>query len=1542
MTNAVSGEKVNVEEIVYNGTAKNGTAYNDSATAPKEASEGKYSVKATKLSDENYTVKGTAAHKFSVAQKEVSITYDLSKSPYTYDAASHIPAWEVVGLVEGDTCEVSDYTLSGKDVFDADYSKATGAVNATKDGSAVIVTVTAIGNGNYKLPTSADCKAEYKIVPLNLEDLKVGTWDNHAAEAGSNIWAAKMGYTGALQEPKIMWDSAAGEKELKNEKPNRTKYESYQDEQKNALVRGYNASSQTEALSYSNKTLSIDDKLKGYEIEITGINNFKGTTKIPWNIDILESSIEITNYEAAGTKPYTVTYGETLPEIEFSYKNEDIEKDSEKEPEDYVTYTYTGTMKNGKKYGETEEEKHTAPVEAGEYEVTATLAATDHYKEVAATKKFIIAQKEVTIRSGVAVYDKEYDGTDEAQLNFTGFDDDSWEGLLDKDKETVKTALANVAKGDKGYITYTAKFAEDSSTNTAAKDVKWGRNASYQKVVEDKTVEISGYAIDYSKEDTPDVLYNYVIANNGNPATGKAKITPKQISVSGITAKDKVYNGSRDVELIIPESEKMIKGLVGKEKLSLNITGKFADAPGVEPEDVVLDDGKPAAKEVTLIYDNDSIIAGDTSTKAANYKLKVKTDTDGKIITDDKGNEVIDDTAVQQTTNATITPATITIHGVKAAEKTYDGTPNVTLIWDDQSVSITGVCSGDVIELDNTVNNGTNGWTADSFNDAGVARNKYDEVIDKEGTITSAEYDIIAKNGLKGTFNPADYKVADISFTGKINPKKISGITWSYDKDSFSDLAEGAKLLCSTSYTVDKKNLEQIPKAAFESGSGVLAGDSCEPVVKYYTAADKEFANPLNEVEIQIEENSEKTRTGVYTPLPYLEDNGKYVVKVVSTTNPNYVVDETASDITKSFTYDSNADSSELAITNYQKENNKSFTVTYGDPLPKVELSYNNSDIEKEDAAARAAHFTYRYTGKALNGENYDSDKAPVNAGSYEVTVALEATEHFAASEDSAAFIIEPRSVTILQGISVKDKIYNGTDKATLDFRNIVFDNIIEADKETVSTLFADAKEDYIRYSAQFPQKDVKYMETVADDNGGTGRKIAEMSVTAGNYSFIQAETTPAVLYNYSIARENTIGSLYGKIKPRPVTVSGIRADDKTFDGTDNLSLNLSEMKFTGHIKGDALKVSVKGKIADTNGVPARDVLIGKDGKPGEKKVLLTISDLTAGDNTTNVDNYYLADKGQQTETTVKITPAELTSAKWSFDTGKNLPTAVIDKDSGLITTGSAGTVQLKYYEASDMSYKKPITVKELKAGGSYVARIEGYSDTNYQMSKKFRNPIYPFVYGKKTETAAEKKTVAKKKKIIINLKTVTQKKNQMKIRWTRVSSADGYDVYVKYCTSKSSHIKPVKTVKNNRKTFVTVKKINGKKLNLKKNFTIYVRAYRKVGGKKKILAKSVSGHVAGYRNQKYSNVKKVTLLKSRYTIKTGKTARIKAKVTLLKKNRKHLPKSHGARFRYKSSDTSIATVNRSGRIKGVKKGTCTIYVYSINGFAKKVRVTVK
>lgn len=185
-----------------------------------------------------------------------------------------------------------------------------------------------------------------------------------------------------------------------------------------------------------------------------------------------------------------------------------------------------------------------------------------------------------------------------------------------------------------------------------------------------------------------------------------------------------------------------------------------------------------------------------------------------------------------------------------------------------------------------------------------------------------------------------------------------------------------------------------------------------------------------------------------------------------------------------------------------------------------------------------------------------------------------------------------------------------------------------------------------------------------------------------------------------------------------------------------------------------------------------------------------------------------------------------------------------------------------------------------------------------------------------------------------------TQKNNKLTINWTKSSRADGYYVYVQYCSKNFK--KPVKTIKNNSTTSVTISKINGKKINQKKIFKIYVVAYKNVDGNKIILSKTVIGHVVGIKNKKYTNVNSIKAVKSKYTVKVGKTAKVKAKITLVNSKRKHLDKDHAAKFRYQTSDKSIATVDKKGNIKGIKKGTCTIYVYAINGKMTKVKVTVK
>ena len=198
------------------------------------------------------------------------------------------------------------------------------------------------------------------------------------------------------------------------------------------------------------------------------------------------------------------------------------------------------------------------------------------------------------------------------------------------------------------------------------------------------------------------------------------------------------------------------------------------------------------------------------------------------------------------------------------------------------------------------------------------------------------------------------------------------------------------------------------------------------------------------------------------------------------------------------------------------------------------------------------------------------------------------------------------------------------------------------------------------------------------------------------------------------------------------------------------------------------------------------------------------------------------------------------------------------------------------------------------------------------------------------------------KNAIVLNEKVkVTQTGSQINIKWGKVKNASGYDIYVQYCGKKFKST-PTKTVKGNKKTSYVVKKVNGKKLDLTKNYKIRVVAYKYVDGKKVVLAKSLTAHIVGRKSKKYTNVKSITVKKTKETIKVGKTKTIKAKVNLQEKGKKQLSKAHAAEFRYVSTDKKVATVSKKGKIKAVGKGKCYVYVYAKNGCAKKITVTVK
>jgi phosphotransferase system IIA component len=164
-----------------------------------------------------------------------------------------------------------------------------------------------------------------------------------------------------------------------------------------------------------------------------------------------------------------------------------------------------------------------------------------------------------------------------------------------------------------------------------------------------KTVTVSGQTLGGGSAG------NYTLTE----PTATANITTKGLTVTGITANNKAYDGNTSATLNVGGAA--LVGKVGTEDVTLNsasATGAFADA----------DVGTGKAVYVSGL----TISGGDIG----NYSL------------------------TQPTATANITPAGLTVAGVEAESKVYDGTTNATLIV--SNAVLVGVLSGDTVSLDTT------------------------------------------------------------------------------------------------------------------------------------------------------------------------------------------------------------------------------------------------------------------------------------------------------------------------------------------------------------------------------------------------------------------------------------------------------------------------------------------------------------------------------------------------------------------------------------------------------------------------------------------------------------------------------------------------------------------------------------------------------------------------------------------------------------------------------------------------------------------------
>ncbi len=182
-----------------------------------------------------------------------------------------------------------------------------------------------------------------------------------------------------------------------------------------------------------------------------------------------------------------------------------------------------------------------------------------------------------------------------------------------------------------------------------------------------------------------------------------------------------------------------------------------------------------------------------------------------------------------------------------------------------------------------------------------------------------------------------------------------------------------------------------------------------------------------------------------------------------------------------------------------------------------------------------------------------------------------------------------------------------------------------------------------------------------------------------------------------------------------------------------------------------------------------------------------------------------------------------------------------------------------------------------------------------------------------------------------IRLRAVKVTDKSIKLQWNRIKGADHYVIYGNKC---GNQYKKIKTVTGRSKGWTQKK--------LKKNtyYKYLVIAVKKANGASTVISTSKSIHIAtaGGKKGNYKSVKLTNVKKNKLAMKVGGTFKIKAKGVPASKKKVSVHR----RLKYESTNETVVTVNKKGKIKARRKGTAYVFVYAQNGVYKRIKVTVR
>ena len=592
-------------------------------------------------------------------------------------------------------------------------------------------------------------------------------------------------------------------------------------------------------------------------------------------------------------------------------------------------------------------------------------------------------------------------------------------------------------------------------------------------------------------ETVPDAgVQSYSIVFNGEgyenitARTGLVAILPKSVSITGITARNKTYDGSANADFNVSEAH--IEGIVGDDSLIVaSATGTFADENVGTDKDVHI-------SEICL-----------GGADAANYTV---------------GSES------QNTTVASITAKEITVSGIAAQDREYDGSTTVVLAYSD--VTFAGLVEGDTLTVASTTG---------AFKDKNVGDDKpvsISEIIlggeDADNYTVSQPADVTATISPKNvtiTGAVAANKTYDGSTAATVtDPGTVKGVipgdivTVQAGAAQFAsaDVGEGIRVTFSgfTLTGADAGNyvlsaqpadgVADITKATY-SGEAVAANvkvmtQQAEALAGSLTASDFFTAAPTGAVIIKVEGAANE----IMGSVTVVEGKIAYVSKTNLQT-----VNETATYVVT------------ISTQNYRDiEANLTFTTVDKTPVTVSGITVADKTYDGIAAACTGSPVVETADGETVSVSGYiytwkDSDgnlltSAPQNAGTYTLTVAVEDARY--AGSVTVDFTIAPKALTIT-GVGAADKIYDGTTAATAT-GSAVLSGVAGEDDVTV-----------VPGTAAF-----------TDENAGT------QTVTFTGYGIEGADAG-----NYTVSQPADVTAT---ISRAPVTITGVVVSDKTYDGS--------------------------------------------------------------------------------------------------------------------------------------------------------------------------------------------------------------------------------------------------------------------------------------------------------------------------------------------------------------------------------------------------------